>query len=195
MSKKCSNIILQKSLLLLIFRPYSFAHFYSVLSKLLQCFKSYRTFKDFSSKICLCQFLCKKACQKKDLVHQSQLLGRRHEQKKSQGVAKKNSKIARWQVPFFCCKKACPEKFLSEVLAIWRTSRKRQATHTVKVSEHCNFYEGFHRNIYMCQFTWHALYLRILSELLPRSTAWAVICIYCWSLYLGISLELLLCYC
>ncbi len=47
----------------------------------------------------------------------------------------------------------------------------------------------------MCQFTWHALYLRILSELLPRCTAWAVIWVYCWRLCLGLSLELLLCYC
>jgi hypothetical protein len=56
-------------------------------------------------------------------------------------------KIFKWQASFyFFRKKACQKKLLSEVFANWRTSTNRQVTH-VKLSELCNFYEGFRRNI------------------------------------------------
>ncbi len=59
--------------------------------------------------------------------------------------------------------------------------KKRQATHTVKVSEHCNFYEGFHRNIYVSIY---------LARTVPEDIVGAASSENCLSCYLGILLEI-----
>jgi hypothetical protein len=60
-------------------------------------------------------------------------------------LPKKIQQIAEWQAYFsFLCEK--DRQNLSEFFANWRTLSKRQAMHIVKISERCNFYEGFRHN-------------------------------------------------
>jgi hypothetical protein len=153
------NVTLQKSFLLLIFRPYNFASFGPVLST--NCSRGlgvtglFRFFYD--------QNLAKKLGKKNFLPKgnknsSTSSLGRPHTQQKISGYGQKNFQVASifflimyfsylkrtpftpvrasrtrwgWQASFlFFNEKACQKQFLSDVFANWRIPTKKQATHT-----------------------------------------------------------------